>query len=366
MLTPVARQAFFIRLYLLLPTRCQANGPDNCADVAEKNKAGAPMKITILDGEVLNPGDVDWDPIEALGHLRIYAETPPHLLAEHVQDAEVVLTNKTPLRREDMPKLPNVRMVGVLATGYDVVDTEAFAQRNVPVCNVVAYGVNDVAQHAMALLLELCNHTSLHTASVKNGEWAERQTWCYWKSAPVCLNGLTMGIIGFGAIGRRLGELAHAFGMEVLAVSRTRKNAPDYSPFAFVSLAEMLARAQVISLHCPLTSQTRQIINAATLAAMRPGTWLINTARGALVDETAAAQALRTGQLAGLGADVLAQEPPSPDNPLLHAPNTLITPHIAWASRQARQNIIDLTAQNIRCWQQGHPINVVNAPSHVH
>jgi glycerate dehydrogenase len=318
------------------------------------------MKITILDGAVLNPGDVDWGPVTSLGEVTIYDETPPEKLAERAKGADVLLTNKTPLRRDDVDKIPDVRMVGVLATGYNTVDIAALADRGVPVCNVVAYGVSDVAQHAMALLLELCRHTILHTASVKKGDWLKCRSWCYWKIPPVCLEGLTMGLIGFGSIGRRMGELAHAFGMSVLAYCRTPKDPPAYSPFAFASLEHLLAAANVVSLHCPLTERPRHSITAKTLARIPPGSFLLNTARGPLVDEAAAAAALKSGQLRGLGTDVLSTEPPKADNPLLTAPNTLITPHIAWATTRARQNIIDLTAENIRRWQAGTPINVVN------
>lgn len=318
------------------------------------------MRIAVLDGAVLNPGDVDWTPIALLGDTYIHAATSPAELADHATGAEIVLTNKTPIRRDDLDKLPSMRMVGVLATGYNVVDIDALAERGIPVCNVVAYGVSDVAQHAMALLLELCRHTSLHTHSVQQGEWQTRKSWCYWKVPPLCLEGLTMGLVGFGAIGRRMGELAHAFGMHVLACCRTPKNPPAYTPFAFVSLPRLLEDADVVSLHCPLTDATRHCINARSLSTMRRGTLLLNTARGELVDETAVADALRSGHLSGLGTDVLSTEPPADDNPLLTAPNTLITPHIAWATSRARQNIIDLTAENIRRWQAGTPINVVN------
>ena len=318
------------------------------------------MKITILDGAVLNPGDVDWGPITALGDVTIYDETPADKLAERAKGVDVLLTNKTPLGCADLEKIPDVRMVGVLATGYNTVDIAALAKRNVPVCNVVAYGVSDVAQHAMALLLELCRHTTLHTESVKNGDWIKSRNWCYWKIPPVCLEGLTMGLIGFGSIGRRMGELAHAFGMSVLAYCRTPKDPPAYSPFTFAPLELLLAAANVVSLHCPLTESTRHIINAKTLALMPKGSFLLNTARGPLVDEAAAAAALKSGQLRGLGTDVLSTEPPQMNNPLLSAPNTLITPHIAWATTRARQNIINLTAENIRRWQAGTPINVVN------
>ena len=319
------------------------------------------MKIAILDGAVLNPGDVDWSPITSLGDVSIYDTTPTEAVAERTRGMDVVLVNKTPLTGPNLEQLDSsVRMVGVLATGYNIVDTDALAARNIPVCNVVAYGVSDVAQHAMALLLELCRHTSMHSQSVKNGDWLKCKSWCYWKIPPLCLEGLTMGLIGFGSIGRRMGELAHAFGMSVLAHCRTPKDPPSYSPFAFATLEHLLSASDVVSLHCPLTKETRHIINAKTLSSMRKGAILLNTSRGPLVDESAVAEALKSGHLGGLGTDVLSQEPPQDDNPLFTTPNTIITPHIAWATTRARQNIIDLTAENIRRWHAGTPVNVVN------
>ena len=318
------------------------------------------MKIVVLDGAVLNPGDVDWGPIAALGELTVHPETAPEDLAERARDADILLTNKTELRRKDMAHFRAARLVGLLATGYNNVDVDAFAERGVPVCNVTAYGVADVAQHAMALLLELCHHTREHTESVRDGDWERARRWCYWQRTPVCLTGMTMGIVGFGDIGREMARLAHAFGMRVLAFQRTPRNPPPWENFAFAPLEQLLAEADVVSLHCPLTPETEHLINAERLALMQPGAILLNTARGALVDEEAVAAALRSGHLSGLGTDVLSTEPPRPDNPLLCAPNALITPHMAWATVRARQNIIDLTAENIRRWQAGAPINVVN------
>ena len=313
------------------------------------------MKIVILDGAILNPGDVDWGPIEALGEVTVMMKPPKSNWRNGPKALDVRW--RTNARAATMISiLDSVRMVGVLATGYNTVDVEAFAERNIPVCNVVAYGVDDVAQHAMALLLELCRHTSQHTERVSS-DWERAHNSV--KHTPLCL-AIDHGIVGFGSIGRRVGELAHAFGMSVLAHCRTPKNPPSYSPFAFASLDQLLAGSDVISLHCPLTPQTRNLINAKSLAKMRKGAILLNTARGPLVDEAAAAEALKSGQLRGLGTDVLSKEPPSRDNPLLSAPNTLITPHIAWATVKARQNIIDLTAENIRRWQEGTPVNVVN------
>ena len=318
------------------------------------------MNITILDGGVLNPGDVDWSPLARLGQLRVFADTQGRDLAERCAGQDVLLINKTPIGRQELEAIRDVRMVGVLATGYNNIDVDALAEKNIPVCNVKAYGVEDVAQHAIALLLELCRQTSLHSASVKSGEWNRLDTWCYWKKTPVCLAGKTMGIVGYGAIGQAVARIAHALGMSVLAASRSPKPAPDFQPFAFAAPAEIWAESDVISLHCPLTPETKHIVNAYTIAAMRQGAILLNTARGPLVDEQAAAQALHSGQLGGLGTDVLAVEPPERDNPLLSAPNTLITPHIAWATARARQRIIDLMAENISNWLKGQPCNAVN------
>lgn len=320
------------------------------------------MKIVILDGAVLNPGDVNWAPIEALGEVVVYPETEKEQLPERTKGADVLLVNKTKLRRDDLEQMEGIGMVGVLATGYNTVEIDAFAERNIPVCNVVAYGVDDVAQHAFALLLEICRNTRMHDESVKAGEWGKSEQWCFWKRAPLCLTGLTMGIVGFGSIGRRMGELANAFGMPVLAHSRSAKDAPTYAPFAFASLDELAANSDVITLHCPLTPETRGMINADFIARMKPGGIVLNTARGPLIDEAAAAEALKSGHLRGLGTDVLSKEPPKADNALLTAPNTLITPHIAWATVRARQNIINLAAANIRAWKDGKPTNVVNAP----
>lgn len=319
------------------------------------------MNIVVLDGKLLNPGDVDWGPVEALGNLTVYDNTRVDQIPERAAEADILLTNKVPLRRPLLDALPHVKMVSVLATGYDVVDIDAFAQRNIPVCNVVAYGVNDVAQHVLALLLELCRRTSDHTASIRQGQWTNSGDWCYWLHTPVCLEGQTLGLVGFGNIGRRVGQLAHAFGMNVMACCRTPKNPPTYAPFSFGTLDQVLTRCEVISLHCPLTTETRELINRKRLAKMKPGTILLNTARGPLVNEKDVAEALHSGQLGGYGADVMVSEPPAADNPLFSTPNTLLTPHMAWATVRARQNIINLTAENIRRWQNGTPVNVVNA-----
>ena len=319
------------------------------------------LNIVILDGKVLNPGDVDWSPLEALGKLTIYDETKADQLAERVKGQQVVLVNKTLLGQSELPLFADTKLICALATGYNNIDIKAFRQADIPVCNVVAYGVDDVAQHAIAMLLELCRSTTLHTSSVKAGDWGRGGTWCYWLKTPICLAGLTLGIIGYGSIGQCLGRIGHGLGMQVLAYNRSPKPKPDYTPFEFAtSLDELFAKSDVISLHCPLTEETARIINAESIAKMRDGVILLNTARGPLLDEQACADALKSGKMRGLGVDVLAVEPPVKDNPILTAPNTIITPHIAWATTKARQNIIDLTAENIKQWIDGHPINVVN------
>jgi glycerate dehydrogenase len=318
------------------------------------------MRMVILDGSTLNPGDLSWDELKAFGELSIYDTTPHDKIVERALGAQILITNKTPLRAETLAALPDARCVCVLATGYDIIDIAAARARNIPVCNTPAYGVDSVAQHVFALLLELCRGVARHDASVRDGEWGRRREFCYWLSPQEELTGKIMGIAGFGNNGRRVGEWAHAFGKEVLAYDPKPGAAPAYAPFAFVKLEELFARSHVISLHCPLTDATRAMVNASRLASMRKGALIINTGRGPLLDETAVAEALHSGQLGGLGADVLAIEPPEADNPLLTSPNTYLTPHIAWASQRARRNIISITAANLRAFVEGRPQNVVN------
>lgn len=316
------------------------------------------VKITVLDNIPLNPGDVSWAPVRALGELTTYDGTVPEQLAEHAAGADIVLTNKVPIGAPDIPALRQCRMIGVLATGTNVVDVDAMRAAGVTVCNVPDYGPEDVAQQALALLMELARGTALHSEGVKAGEW-HRNGWCYWHRAPLCLSGLTLGIVGFGHIGQVMGSYGHAMNMRVLAYSRNRKSEVTY-PFTWADMPELLRRSDVVSLHCPLTPDTEKLINAESIATMKRGAIVINTARGGLVDEAAAAQALATGQLGALGTDVLSVEPPDAGNPLLTAPNTLITPHMAWATVRARQNIITIMADNIKAFLQGQPINRVN------
>lgn len=319
-----------------------------------------PPAIVVLDGAELNPGDVDWGPVAKLGSLKVHDSTLPGQLAERLAGADIALLNKTPLVREALEALNGVRLVCVLATGCNTVDLPGLRALGITACNVPSYGCEDVAQHAFALLLELARNISSHAESVRNGQWTARGRWCYWLNTPLNLSGLTLGIIGFGAIGRKMGQMANAFGMRVLAPERAGASAPEWGPFRFVPLDRLLAESHVISLHCGLNADTARLINAERLGAMRRGAILINTARGALVDEQAVARALDSGQLGGYGADVLSSEPPAADNPLLRAPNACITPHMAWASRSSRQKIIDITAENIKAFMAGAPVNVVN------
>lgn len=322
---------------------------------------GFPVKIVTLDGEILNPGDIGWGPIERFGEHVVYPDTSAAEVAERVKGANIVLVNKTPVRAEVIPALAECSLVSVLATGVNNIDLDELAKAGISVCNAPAYGNEDVAQHALALLLEITNGVGELSRGVRDGEWLKRDVWCYWRKAPLALRETTLGIIGFGGIGRALGRMANALGMRVLTPARKRRVDPGY-PVEYAELGEVFARSDVISLHCPLTPETAEIINADSIAAMRPGAIVINAARGGLVNERAVAEALKTGKLGGFAADVLSSEPPKPDNPLLTAPNVIITPHMAWAATRARENIIAITAENIASHLRGEGKNVVNSP----
>jgi glycerate dehydrogenase len=317
------------------------------------------MNIVVLDGFTLNPGDLGWDALKALGPCTIHDRTPPELVVERARDAEIVLTNKTVLGRDTIAALPKLKYVGVLATGYNVVDIAAAKERSVPVTNVPDYGTLSVAQHTFALLLELTQHVEHHAQTVREGRWTRSADFCYWDFPLIELHGLTFGIIGFGKIGRAVAKLAEAFGMHVVVHNRSKPK--DLPPqFEFVSLDELLARSDVVSLHCPLTPENKQFINAARLSRMKPAAFLLNTSRGPLLDEQAVAEALNSGRIAGAAVDVLSVEPPRADNPLITAKNCIITPHIAWATRAARSRLMDVAVTNIREFLAGRPRNVVN------
>jgi glycerate dehydrogenase len=317
------------------------------------------MKIVVLDGYTLNPGDLDWTPLKSWGDVTLHDRTALAEIIPRALGAEVILTNKTPLDHTTLQHLPGLRYVGVLATGYNVVDAKAARDLGVVVTNVPSYGTRSVAQHVMALLLELTQHTGSHAVAVRGGQWTTCPDFCFWDHPLVELDGLTLGVVGFGRIGQATAALAAAFGMSVIAT--TRQGAADPAPgVRGVDLETLLAESDVVSLHCPLTPATTGLINASRLARMKPTAFLINTSRGGLVDEADLATALNRGQLAGAGLDVLSVEPPTPDNPLLTAKNCLITPHIAWATHAARGRLLDVAVKNVAAFIRGQPVNVVN------
>ena len=317
-------------------------------------KSSRAPHLVILDGHTTNPGDLSWQPLQALGSLTVHARSSPEQVAARIADATVVLTNKTRLSAEMLTAAPQLRGIAVLATGHDVVDGAAARRLAIPVCNVPEYGTASVAQAVFALLLELTNHTGSLAAEVRRGRWSAGADFCFWDEPLLELSGLRFGVIGHGRIGAAVARIARAFGMEVLS-HRRRPEPGD------VDLDTLLAASDVVSLHCPLTAETRRLIDAARLARMKPGALLLNTGRGPLIDETALAAALTSGTLGGAGLDVLSVEPPGADHPLLRAPRCLITPHVAWASRAARQRLIEATAANVAALLAGVPIHVVNA-----
>lgn len=320
------------------------------------------MKIVVLDGHTLNPGDLDWSALRELGEVVIHDRTgtDPELIAERAAGAQVVLTNKTPLTAATINSLEALEYIGVLATGFNTVDVDAAGARGIPVTNIPAYGTDSVAQMAFAHILAFCHRVAEHNADVRDGGWAAQTDFCYWLSPQIELVGLTIGIIGFGRIGRRVAEIANAFGMRVIAHDVYQGNPPEWDGFRFVEVDDLLREADVVSLHCPLTPENEGLINAARLALMKPSAYLLNVSRGPLVVDADLAEALTNGTIAGAGLDVLGTEPPAADNPLLGAPNLTITPHIAWATRSARSRLLDTAIANIRASIAGSPKNVVN------
>lgn len=311
------------------------------------------MKIVVLDGHTLNPGDLDWSSLQSLGDCVIHPRTRADDIVARAWDAEIVLTNKCALTAGTLALLPKLRYIGVLATGYNVVDVAAAAQRGVVTTNVPAYGTRSVAQHVFALLLELSNQVGHHAQSVRAGGWTRSPDWCYWERPLVELEGLTLGIVGYGRIGRAVAELGRAFGMRVVVHSRSETPGADK-----VSLDELFRVSDVVSLHCPLTPETRELVNRDRLALMKSSAWLINTSRGPLVNETDLARALQEGRLAGAAVDVLSAEPPG-DNPLCSLRNCLVTPHVAWATGAARARLLEMAVANVRAFLAGRSQNVV-------
>lgn len=318
------------------------------------------MKICILDGYSLNSGDLDWSPVERLGDVTLFDRTPADKIVERAADADIVLTNKVPFSADTLRQLPRLRFICVLATGYNIIDTEAAARQGVVVANIPAYSTMSVAQMAFAHILNITNHVASYAREVADGKWTNCPDFCFWDSALTELAGKTMGIVGLGNTGMATARIAVAMGMKVVAM--TSKSA-DTLPEGITPapLDDMLASADVVSLHCPLTPSTRHLINAASIAKMKPSAILINTGRGPLVDEQAVADALNDGRLAAFGADVLSQEPPRGDNPLLSARNCFLTPHIAWATLEARTRLMSTATENVRQFIAGEPVaNRVN------
>ncbi len=324
------------------------------------------MKIVILDGYAENPGDLSWKGFEKLGELTVYDRTPREDVEEilrRIGDAEIICTNKTLIGREVIERAPKLRYIGVLATGYNVVDVDAAAKRGIPVTNIPSYGTAAVAQHVMALLLEICNRTGHHSQAVHEGRWQRSEDFCFWDYPLMELAGKTMGIIGYGHIGKAAARLAGAFGMKVIACRRpghsVLENVQD-DGVSMVTIEELFERADVISVHCPLFPETEGLICRENISKMKDGVIIINTARGPIVQEKDLAEALNSGKVYAAGVDVVSTEPIRDDNPLLTARNCFITPHIAWASRESRQRLMDTAVDNLRAFLAGEPVNVVN------
>lgn len=319
------------------------------------------MKIVVLDGYTLNPGDISWEGLEALGEVTVYDRTSSEEVAERIGDAEIIYTNKTKVTRETLDSCKNIRFIGVLATGYNIVDTEAAKEKGIAVANIPTYGTKAVSQFAIALLLELCHHVGEHSDAVKNGEWSSNPDWCFWKSPLIELAGKTMGIIGFGRIGQDTGKIAQALGMKVLAFDANKRSDLESETCQYADLDTLLAKSDVISLHCPLFPSTEGIINKDNIAKMKDGVMIINDSRGPLIVEEDLRDALNSGKVAGAALDVVSTEPIRMDNPLLEAKNVILTPHIAWAPKESRQRLMDIAVTNLKCYLDGAPQNIVNA-----
>ncbi len=316
------------------------------------------MKIVILDAYAANPGDLSWDEFAALGELTVYDRTAQEDAAARIGDSEVVFINKVRLTDEIFAACPNLKLVSILATGYNIVDLAAAKRRGITVCNVPGYSTRAVVQMTFALLLEICQQVGLHSGAVHTGRWQTCPDFCFWDRPLIELDGKTMGIVGYGAIGSAVGTVAQALGMKLLVTARHERPVPEGA--RFVSLPELLAQSDVVSLHCPQTAENARMIDAGALAQMKDGAILLNTARGGLLDEQAVADALRSGKLLAAGMDVVSAEPIRADNPLLTAPNCFLTPHIAWAPLETRRRLQAISAENLRAFLAGKPQNVVN------
>lgn len=315
--------------------------------------------IVVIDGHTMNPGDLDWAPLEAIGTLTVHPRTPEDQVVERLAEADAVLTNKVPFDAKRLAALPRLRYIGVTATGYNIIDTDAAARQDITVTNVPAYSTDTVAQHTIALLLELARHTAAHGRAVAEGQWVNHDDFSFTVAPIMELTGKTMGLVGFGQIGRATAKIAAAMGMRLLVHTRTPPRDDDGLGIETASLDKLFAKSDVLSLHCPLTPETKHLVSASRLATMKRSAFVINTGRGPLIDAAALAEALKRGTIAGAAVDVLDAEPPPADDPLLSAPNCLITPHVAWTAREARQRLLDQAAANLRAFLDGRPLNVV-------
>lgn len=317
------------------------------------------MQIVLLDGYASNPGDLTWEPLKEMGEVTVYDRTQPSEVVERAHDAEIIVTNKVTLTRQTLEQLPNLRLICVLATGYNTIDILAARDLGITVCNVPAYSTDSVAQMVFAQILNMTNRVAHYARQTREGRWSAAPDFCYWDLPVSELAGKTLGIVGLGHIGAKVASIAREFGMDIFAfTSKNSIDLPDY--IQKTTLEGLLGVSDILTLHCPLTPDTHELINARTLARMKHGALLVNTGRGPLVNEGDVAEALASGQLGGYGADVMCSEPPAADNPLFAQPNAFITPHIAWASVEARQRLLNATFDNIRAFQDGHPQNVVN------
>jgi glycerate dehydrogenase len=318
------------------------------------------MKIVVLDGHTINPGDLSWKPLEMLGAREFHDRTKPDQVYERSKDADIIISSKIVFDRHLLSRLRRLKLIAVIATGYNEIDLVSAREQGVVVSNVPNYATNSVAQLVFALIFEHARHVGGHSAGAKRGKWSRSTDFCYWDYPQIELTGKVLGVVGFGAIGRAVAKGALGFDMRVIAHDVIQRSIPQWHDIDFVSLDSLFAKSDIISLHCPLTQDTRDMINTQTLSLMKRSAYLINTARGPLVNEKDLADALWRGTLAGAGLDVLQAEPPPSDHPLLSAPNCILTPHIGWASRESRQRLIDLTAQNVEAFLAGSPVNVVN------
>lgn len=318
------------------------------------------MKIVVLDGYALNPGDMSWDDMGKLGEMVVYDRTPTEKIIERIDNAEIILTNKVVLTKEILQKTPSVKYIGVTATGYNVVDTTAAKELGIIVTNVPAYSTASVAQMVFAFILELCHHVGEHNRLVHDGAWTNSKDFTFWNYPLIELAGKTLGIIGFGGIGQATARIAEAFGMNVIFYNRTKRLELETHKIKFAELEEVLRQSDFISLHCPLTEQTKGLINKESIAKMKDGVFIINTSRGSVIVEQDVADALNSGKLAGIGTDVVSIEPILENNPLLKAKNCIITPHLAWASKEARTRLMDTLIKNILAFMENKPVNVVN------